>query len=483
MTAPPPDANRTRSAKVALVAGLSGLALAACATLPPAAPARIAKPAESYAASQSLAAPAADWPIDAWWTGYHDAQLSQLIDEALKGSPTLAATNARVRRAEALAAQARGAELPTVSAEASAKEMKQSYNIGIPAEFVPQGYNDYGKLALDFSWELDFWGKNRAAVAAATSEARAAEAEAAEARLMLASNIALAYAEFGRLYTDRDVVARAIDLQNETSQLVRNRVANGLDTRGTQRQAEAEPLASQAELAAIDEQILLTRHRLAALLGAGPDRGLAIPRPTEPPPVTLGLPASLAAELVGRRPDVTAARWRAEAAASRIREAKAAFYPNVNLVGFVGYQSLKLNEFFKSGSDVGSIGPALTLPVFEGGRLRAGLRGAEADRDAAVANYDAAVAEAFHQVADALASKRSVAAQIDTSRAALAASEDAYKVARLRYQGGLSPYSSVLLAEQGVLSRRRAVARLQGRAFAADVALVRALGGGYRAAP
>jgi NodT family efflux transporter outer membrane factor (OMF) lipoprotein len=458
------------------------VALAACASLPPAAPARVAKAPAAYEVRASLAAPAADWPGDRWWSAYGDAQLDQLIDEALAGSPSLAAAEARVRRAEATSALTRARQLPTLSANASAQELKQSYNLGIPPQFVPQGYNDYGKLTLDFSWELDFWGKNRAAVAAATSEARAAQADAAEARLMLSTSIAAAYADLARLYAERDVAERAVSVQQETSHLVGDRVANGLDTRGEQRQAEAEPLQSRADLGAIDEQIALTRNRLAALLGAGPDRGLAIARPAPAALKPFGLPQTLAAELVGRRPDVAAARWRAEAAASRIKEAKAAFYPNVNLAGFIGFQSLKLTELFKSGSDVGAVGPAISLPIFQGGSLRAGLRGAEADRDAAVASYDAALTEALRQVADAVASQRALAGQLADSRAALAASEDAYRIARLRYQGGLSTYQSVLIAEQNALRRRRTVADLDARAFALDVALVRALGGGFHVA-
>lgn len=467
--------------RAALLVSLSAVALSACATLPSRTPARIAKTPAAYATSQSLAAPAAEWPADRWWTAYGDPQLDQLIDEALTGSPNLAAAQARVRRAEAAAAQARAIELPSLSAHAGVEEMKQSYNLGIPPEFVPHGYNDYGRLTLDFNWELDFWGKNRAAVAAATSEARAAQADAAEARLVLSTNIATAYADLARLFAQREVAARAVTLQEETSELVRKRVVNGLDTRGEQRQAEAEPLESRAELQAIEEQIALTRNQLAALLGAGPDRGLAIAPPRQATLKPLGLPTNLAADLLGRRPDVTAARWRAEAATSRIKEARASFYPNVNLAGFIGTQSLFLKELFASGSDIGSIGPAVSLPIFEGGRLRANLRGAEADRDAAVAAYDAAVTEAFRQTADALASQKALAGELADSRAALVASEDAYRIARQRYEGGLSTYQTVLIAEQLVLRRRRTLTGLEARAFALDIALVRALGGGFHA--
>ena len=466
---------------------LAATALSACATLPPPTAARVAKAPASYATAQSLSGQALagasrDWPADAWWTAYGDPQLDNLMSEALAGAPDLAQAQARVRRAEALAATSRAQGLPSVSANASAEDMKQSYNLGIPAQFVPQGYNAYGRLTLDFNWELDFWGKNRAAVAAAVSDTRAAQADAAEARLMLSTNVAAAYADLARLYAERDVAARALDVQSETSKLVADRVTNGLDTLAEQRQAEADPLQAKADLGAIDEQIALTRNRLAALAGAGPDRGLSIARPNVSALKPLGVPAELAANLVGRRPDVTAARWRAEAAASRIKQSRAAFYPDVNLAGFIGTNALHLDKVFATGSDVGSVGPAVSLPIFEGGRLRAGLKGAEADRDAAVASYDAAVTEAFHQVADVLASSRALQAQIADSRAALAASEDAFRIATLRYKGGLATYPTVLLAEQGVLRRRRTVADLDARALVLDVQLIRALGGGYHAA-
>ncbi|HLZ73697.1 efflux transporter outer membrane subunit [Phenylobacterium sp.] len=458
------------------------LVLGACATLPAAAPARIAKAPASYAATQALAGPSRDWPADAWWTAYGDPQLNALMTEALAGAPDLAQAQARVRRAEALAATARSRETPTVTANASAEDQKQSYNFGIPPEFVPQGYNAYGRLTLDFNWELDFWGKNRAAVAAAVSDAKAAQADAAEARLMLSTNVAAAYADLTRLYAERDVAESSIGVLTETSKLVSDRVTNGLDTLAEQRQAEADPLQAKADLTAIDEQIALTRNRLAALAGAGPDRGLTLTRPNAAALKAVGVPAQLAADLVGRRPDVTAARWRAEAAASRIHEARAAFYPDINLAAFIGTEALHLDKLFASGSDIGSVGPAVSLPIFDGGRLRAGLRGAEADRDAAVASYDATVTEAFRQVADVVASSRALQSQVADSRAALAASEDAYRIATLRYKGGLATYPTVLLAEQGVLRRRRTVADLDARALALDVQLIRALGGGYHAA-
>ncbi|MGI9170203.1 MAG: efflux transporter outer membrane subunit, partial [Caulobacteraceae bacterium] len=228
-----------------------------------------------------------------------------------------------------------------------------------------------------------------------------------------------------------------------------------------------------------EEESGQTRTALAPLRGAGRDRVPALVRPPAPRLGAFGLPARLAADLIGRRPDVAAARWRAEAATHQVAQAKAAFYPNINLTAYIGLQALHLDQLVAPGSDIGAVGPALSLPIFEGGRLRADLRGARADRDEAVAAYDEAVTQALREVADAAASERALAVRLTDFRQALAAGEGADRIARLRYEGGLSNYQAVLLAEDAVLSERRAVSDLQSRALALDIALVRALGGGF----
>jgi len=457
----------------------AALALAACASVPGGEDAK-PKPATAYAAAQTFAAPPAAWPGDRWWSAYGDEQLDRLIDEALAGAPDIAVARARLDKAQASVGVARAALLPTLQGQGQVAESKQSYNAGIPPAFVPKGYNAIGQVTLNFNWELDFWGKNRAAVAAATSDARASQADLAEARLVLSTAIASAYADLDRLWAERDVAERNVQSRLETLDLVQRRVANGVDTQGELAQARAGPATARADLAAIDEQIVLTKDQIAALLGAGPDRGAAITRPESARLKAFGLPPSLAADLVGRRPDLTAARWRAEAESSRVGVAKAQFYPNINLAAFIGYQSLGLSQLFASGSGIGQVGPAVTLPIFEGGRLRANLRGARADYAAAVASYNQTLTEALKEVADAAASERALGPRLSQSAEALAAYEQAYRIARLRYEGGLANYQSVLLAEDAVLQTRRTVVDLQARAFSLDVQLVRALGGGYQ---
>ncbi|MDX2274451.1 MAG: efflux transporter outer membrane subunit [Hyphomonadaceae bacterium] len=454
--------------------------LSACATLPERSAAATAVTPVSLGATQSLSADAASaWPQDQWWRGYNDAQLDALIEEALAHSPSLAQAQARLRAANAVAAGARGDALPSITANARVNETEQSQSVGFPADFIPSGYVDTGRATLDFSYELDFWGRNRAAIAAASSNARAAQAEAAEARLTLSTSIAAAYADLARFYAERQIAQRALDVRTQTAQLVAQRVASGLDNTGAQRQAEAGPPNARADIAALDEAIAQTRNRLAALVGAGPDRGLSINPPQIANLRPFGLPPNLASDLIGRRPDLVAARWRAEAAQSRTREAQAQFYPSVNLVAFIGAESLGLESFTDSASRIGSFGPALSLPIFEGGSLRANLRRADAERDAAIADYNATLIEALHQVADAATSERALATRLTETRAALDANEDAYRIARQRYEGGLSTFQDVLIAEDAVLTQRRIVADLESRAFVLDVALVRALGGGF----
>ncbi|MBO9601122.1 MAG: efflux transporter outer membrane subunit [Novosphingobium sp.] len=462
---------------------ISALLLASVAACAPA-PGRLAQPrsVSSLPADRSLAAaPGAEaaWPGDNWWQAYGDPQLDALIAEARTGSPDLAAAMARIRQADALAGQASSVLLPSVSAGGGLELTKQSYNNGIPADFVPKGWNDAGSLNASASFDLDLWGKNRAALAAATSQAQAARVDADQALLLLTSNVAGAYADLAQLFAERDVAARALDVRNDTFKLTGQRVDNGLDNRGTLQLAQSRAAAAEADLAALDEAIALTRNRLAALVGSGPDRGLAIARPQLAALTPRGLPANLPLDLVGRRPDIVSARLRAEAATHTIRSDRAAFYPDINLTALIGIQSLGLDKLVDSGSTYGSVGPALSLPLFNRGRLVGQLREAEAASDLAVANYDATLIKALQDVADAEASIRALGQRRSAAAAALKAAEGAYSIAQQRYHGGLATYLDVLTAEDTVLAARRSAADLDARAVTLDIALVRALGGGF----
>jgi len=478
--------NFRRRGRAALIVGACAAALAACADLPSSDRNRPKpQPIESYQDTQSFAAPAADWPSDRWWEAYGDAQLTGLIDEALKGSPTLGQAEARLVSASAASQISRSALLPQASGSGNVQALEQSREIGFPpfiAELLPNGYIGNSRLELDASYDLDLFGKNRAALAASVSEEAATRADLAEARLMLATAVASAYADLARLGAERGAAEESLRNRQETSHLTNERVTNGLDTRAELKQAEAATPSSAADVEALDEQILLTRHRIAALLGEGPDRGLAIELPKPEAVKAFGLPTDLRLHLIGRRPDIVAARLRAQEAGKRIDVAKAEFYPDIVINGSIGQQALGLGNLFNPAAAIGSIGPAITLPLFQGGRLRGQLRGAKADYQAAVDAYDATLTQALQDVADAAASAQSAQRQLEERRKALSEGEQGYAVARERYQGGLSSYVDVLTAENAVIDERRAFADAQTRAFSLDITLVRALGGGYAGA-
>ena len=466
-----------RIVRVVLAASL--LATAGCAPLPRMDSPPAMRKVEELRSSSSFLAPAAVWPGDGWWRAYSDAQLDSLVEEALRGSPDLELAQARLHAAMAQVQGAHAARIPEVTGTASLTAEKQSYNYLIPKAALPQGWNDYGIATVNLSWELDFWGKNRAALAAALSEQRAAQVEVAQTRLILSTSVASAYAGLVHLYTLRDNAVETLAIRTKTVALFRKRHEFGLETLASVREVEAREAAAQGELLAIDERIGLQRNAMAALLGAGPDRGLAITRPTAQFPGSEGLPQNLALELLGRRPDIVAARSRTEAAARRIDQAKAGFYPSVNLLGFVGLQSLGLDNLTKSGSDLGSIGPAISLPIFNTERLQGQLRGAHAEYEAAVATYNATLSNALREVADAATSRRSLDGELAASRAAVAAAAEAHQIVSRRYQGALATYLDVLTAEDQLISAQRAEAELETRALILDVELVRALGGGF----
>ena len=475
-----PTVSRSLAAFVLLTLGVLGLA--GCA--PDLGPERKLSLPQDYASARSLAAPTVDWPDETWWTVYNDPELTDLIEQALRGSPDLRSAQARVREAEAeaQATQAGARLLPNVGASGSVKETKIEQSIDLPANIsgaIPSGWNPAAQLAANLNWQLDFFGRNRAALAAATSQADAARADEASARLQIATGVASAYADLLRLYADRDAAAEALKVRRLTLDLIGQRLRNGLETRGGFSQQNATVPQAQADLDRLDLQILQARHQLAALLGLGPDAGLDVPRPTGVGLHPLGLPTDISADLIGRRPDITAARLRAEAARQQTKSARADFYPSVNLAGSYTVLSLKASDLFSHNIQLAQVGPAISLPLFDGGQRAGAYKGARAQYDAAVADYDKTLANALREVADAVAAQRSLAAQVADAKASLTSGEEAYSIAKQRYQGGLSPYLDVLTAENAVLQQRRTLADLNAQALSLDVTLIRALGGGF----
>jgi NodT family efflux transporter outer membrane factor (OMF) lipoprotein len=469
----------TRPLPFALAASV--LLLAGCASMKGVEPQSALREANAVAASRSLAgtpvSPAA-WPATDWWKAYDDAQLDALMDEALSTSPTLAIAAARTRKALALSAIDRAALYPQVDLGASVERQHFSEN-GLFPPPLGGSTQTISQLQLTLNWELDFWGKNRSAYEAAVGAANAAKVDAYAARLALSTNIAQAYVQLQRAYLQLDVAQKTLKEREQIYTLTRDRNSAGIDSRLEVKQAESALPATREQIAQLNERVALTRNQIAALMGKGPDRGIAIERPTATALSTVAIPSNVPAELLGRRPDLTAQRWRVEAASKDIVSAKAEFYPNVNLAAFIGYSTLGGHALLATASHAFGVGPAVTLPIFDAGRLRGNLAAKDADYDIAVEQYNQTLADAMRDVVDQLASLRSLDEQKREQVSALGTAQEAYDLALLRYREGLGTYLQVLSAEQPLLAQEGLDADLRARQLELSINLVRALGGGF----
>ena len=466
------------SAAGVVAAGLIATGMTGCANIPSIAP----QASLRDAASLGLGTAAAQAPVGAeWWRDFGDETLNSLVAQALETSPNLKLAQARLARAQAVTEVANAATLPQVNGQLDLTRQRYTANGAVPSPLAGS-VRDNGTAQLTASWELDFFGKNRAALDAALGNARAAEADAQAARALLASQVARTYFQLVRLNEQAAVARRTLAQRFEALKLVTDRVNAGLDTRLELRQSEGGLPEARLQLETIQEQMALARNALQALVGQQNSAYPLVPS-SQSAIKNVALMPVIPADLLGRRADIAAARWRIEASLKDVENAKTQFYPNINLVAFAGFSSIGLGNLLQSGSQQWGVGPAVRLPIFEAGRLRANLRGKTADLDAAIESYNAAVVDAVRDVADQVASQQAISRQQLDQRAAQDAAESAYDIAVQRYKAGLGNYLNVLTAETSVLVQRRLAVDLAGRALDTQVALMRALGGGYAPAP
>ncbi len=467
-----------RLVAMALTLAVIALALAGCASS-----AGIASQARALSA-EAVGLPTGPTSADAlstasapWWLSWGDAPLADLIDRALAANPNLAVAQDRLTRASAAVAGEAASTGPKLGASADVTRQRFSATSVYPAP-LGGSIRTLANVQLAGSWEIDFFGRQQAAMQAALGSARAAEADVAAARNLLASQVAQTYVQLARWVAQREVARQSLAQRDALLTLTRERVSAGLDSRVELRQSEGALPDARAQIEQLNEQIALSRHALAAL-AAQPPETFATLTPLLQSLRSVPLPASLPADLLGRRADIAAARWRVEAATQGVAAAKAQFYPNVNLSAFVGLSSIGLDRLVESGSQQYGVGPAIRLPIFNLGVLRATLRGKTAEVDAAVDSYNGALVEAVREVADALQSLQSIARQQAEQAQAQATTESAYDFATQRYRAGLSNQLTLLNTETAMLAQRRAAVDLQARTLSTQAALIRALGGGY----
>ncbi|MGA7782367.1 MAG: efflux transporter outer membrane subunit [Paraburkholderia sp.] len=468
------------SRRAAVTAAVAALALAGCANYSGIKSDKQMSSPTQYESSQSLPAQGGQWPSLDWANQFGDPQLPQLIAEALEGNPSIAQAQARLAKASSYIESTRSALYPKVNGSYSWTREIFSANSIYPPPYGGTWYSENNVLA-SASWDLDLWGKNRQRLGQAVSQEKAAEADVQQARVTLAASVASTYNQLAQLYALRDIAAREIANRQDIGRITHGRVVAGLDTNVEQQTANGNIATSQSNVTDLDGQISTVRYQLGALLGKGPDRGLQIAKPI----LTVGnpvvLPDNVPADLVSRRPDIVAARWQVEAEMHDVKEAKAEFFPDVNLAAGFGFDAFGWGRFLTASSRTIQFGPAIHLPIFDAGELRSQLKGRYADFDLDVANYNQTLINALSDVATQITSIRSIDQQSGDAQRALDASTKAYQLAVIRYKAGLSEQLQVLNADQNRLAAEQTVTNLKMRRREMQIGLIKALGGGFDA--
>jgi NodT family efflux transporter outer membrane factor (OMF) lipoprotein len=417
-----------------------------------------------------------------WWDAFGDPQLGRLIDEGIKRNPSLEATLARVRAADATVGAQRAAELPQVSADGQVFDQRFSRDYLIPPPYA--GTTQWiPTVQSNLDWDLDLFGRQRAIVAMARSDAEAAGLDAAEARLVISASIAQTYIGLARAQQLIRVTHGFVKTRAEALALTRSKARFSLASEFDERAAEtllAE--AQQAELRATEQRDLLI-HALAALVGRGADFYPTVSAPTlaldKPPSV----PDTLPADLLGRRPDLLAGQARIDAAVSGEKVARTDFLPNVDLRALAGLGSIGFGNFLNANAATYGGGVAIHVPIFEGGRLRAQYRRASADLDVAVASYDGSVLRAVRESADALTRIQSNDSDVVQQERIVAGLRDTVRLDTVRTSTGLGSKLDAIDSGFRLLEAEQDLVNLQAEGLTRRVQLIAALGGGFNSNP
>lgn len=464
-----PDTRLCAAAAATLAASL----LAGCVTAPHIRPEQHALQSAAIGLHGPEVAPAVDW-----WRSLNDAQLDRIMDDALAGNPTLEVALARLRLARAAVDVQHSGLLPQVGIDAEEDRTRLSGSYIIPPPYA--GTDRWvGSTQASLSWTLDFAGKQRALISQARHSAHAAALDVAAARVALTGAVAETYVGLTRAELQMRIAEAFVRSREQSLALARTRFRNNLDSDFDIRAAETLLAQAQKSLDKARGERALMTHALAALAGRGADAYAGVVPPTLSLDAALPLPASLPANLLDRRPDILAARARIEAASAGRKAAKADFYPSVDLRAFIGASAIGMGSLLTSKALTWGAGPAIHVPLFEGGRLRARYKAAVAELDAATAGYNALALRAVQEAADALSAIDSTAAQAADQRKILAGLAETVRLDEVRVRSGLGTQLDILASGDRLLEARQTQADLDAEGLTRRIQLLVAVGGDF----
>jgi len=419
----------------------------------------------------------ATWPEESWWKSYHDKQLDQLISKTISGNRSLRIAEDRVRLAQAFIVGAHAALLPRVGFDASTGLERFTAEQFVPAPWA--GHADWNnQITTTLAYDLDLWGSKESVWKAFIGEAKAREAEVQQVKLSLITAVVRDYIELSIAYELRDIAYERLSLRQKRLSIERQALTGGIGTEINMLEAEMPLSTIRGQIEIINKRIELIENQIAAITGQGPDAGLEITRPKILFNATIGLPSLLPADLIGRRPDIVANRWRIEATSNDIDSAKADFYPNINLLAFVGFQALGFGQVIGNSSLIAGVGPAISLPIFDGGRRRANLSAKTAEYDIAVERYNATLIIALQDVSNQLLIFQSNTKQMSEVQIGLSLLGKSSALAERSYKAGLENYQKVIDTKLNILALRELEKYLQGERLGIYATLMQSLGGG-----
>ncbi len=442
-------------------------------------PAAYSEPGPTNIAIWHPAQPSANVPRGKWWEIFNYPELNRLEDLAATNNQQVVSALAALDQSRALVKVARASFFPQVSANPQMSRQRLSDNQSPSASSNSRGLTyDLYSVPADATWEIDLWGRIRRSVESARATYVATADEVESAKLSIQSEVAIDYITLCSLDVQDQVLVEATNAYSRSLELTENRRKSGIATDLDVSQAETVLESAEAQIPAVELQRAQTLHALAVLCGQ-PAMTFTVATSTNMynpgPDIPLGIPS----QLLERRPDIATAERQMAAANAQIGVAVAAFFPRVTLNGAAGFESIDTSTLFDWPSRVWSIGPALTMPLFTGGQLRAQLAYARAGYNATVANYRQTVLSAFQDVEDQLAAQRLLAQQLERSTAAFKSARRSVDISIAKYRGGVITYLDVVIAQTSELNLEQTMVQLRGQRLASTVSLIKALGAGW----
>ena len=426
------------------------------------------------------------WPDAQWWTRYGDPQLNALVERALSGSPSIAMAKARVAQARSQTELLDAGSNLQVTAmgvlnreKASANGFLGPYALNMPLLGMTGPWYTEGTVGLFGDLKIDIWGTHRSAVKSAIGAQNARLAEVAEVELTLSSGVAQLYYSMQTGYQMLDLLQQAKSVLDYAVQAHQGKAAQGLEARVPWHGARGQLLAVERQIAATQGQLRETREAIRALVGAGPDDLLEL-TPAPLPNIGVGVPATLSYELLARRPDLQAMRWYVQGSLDQVDAARAAFYPSFDIKAFYALDAIHLDNLFKRSSQQINLLPGLYLPIFDGGRLNANLHNARSASDMLIEQYNQSVLDAVRDVAVSGSRVQSLEEERKLQVEKVEAARFAQASADALHQRGLGSRLAAMESRLPVISEQTALLLVDGQRLHQEIALTKALGGGYQ---